>query len=283
MECYNFKKITYTDGIFTQGIDATYVLHLEGNGRIDYIEKELEKYHITNTVYIVFNKGFKKCTKSLTKQNSMYDIVDANVNIFQHANEHNYSNILILEDDFIFTEKIKDIKHIEQIQKFLVKNTNYDFMFHLGAIPFVSIPYDYYNNITFASGTHACVFSYSFRVRIIENQRAIHDWDQYHNKINFYMLNRYAYYTPLCYQLFPETENMKNWGVSPYIINTLIQVTALDKQAEPSTSYIYLFSKMILFIVLMIIVSVVYYFIRRPSKNISWYTYISRLYRKIFK
>jgi len=213
----------------------------------------------------------------------MYDIVDANVNIFQHANEHNYSNILILEDDFIFTEKIKDTKHIEQIQKFLVKNTNYDFMFHLGAIPFVSIPYDYYNNIIFGSGMHACIFSYSFRVRIIENQQAIHDWDQYHNKISFYMLNRYMYSTPLCYQLIAETENMKNWGLSPYIINTLIQVTALDKQVEPSTSYIYTFSKMVFFIVLMIIISIVYCFFRRPSKNVSWYTYVSRIYRKIFK
>ena len=35
-----------------------------------------------------------------------YDIIDANIYIFNHAKQNNYSNILVLEDDFIFSSEI---------------------------------------------------------------------------------------------------------------------------------------------------------------------------------
>jgi len=282
-ECYNFKKITYTDGIFSKSIDATYVIHLEGNGRLPDVESQLNEYHTTNTVYIVFNKGFKKCKKTLEKQNSMYDIIDANVQIFKHANENKYANILILEDDFIFNYEMKDEKHIDPIEKFLIKKIDTDFMFHLGVIPYVSIPYDFYNSVVFGAGLHACVFSKSFRNRIIESQDLIKDWDEYHNEINFSKFNRYMYYKPLCYQLVTETENKQNWNISPIISNTIIKITNLDKNPEPATSYIYILSKSILFILFFIICLIAYFYFRQPTKNTSFFIYISRVYKKFLK
>jgi hypothetical protein len=65
--------------------------------------KQLNEYQPTNTVYILFNKGYKKCKKQDFITNPPYDLVDANLNIFKHAKENNYDNILILEDDFIFS------------------------------------------------------------------------------------------------------------------------------------------------------------------------------------
>ena len=59
-ECYNYKKIIYNNGLFNKTIDATYIIHLEGNGRLDDIMKQLNEYQPTNIVYILFNKGYKK-------------------------------------------------------------------------------------------------------------------------------------------------------------------------------------------------------------------------------
>ena len=58
--------------------------------------------------FIVYNKGYKNCKKILPKQMPLYDIIDANENAFEHSLQNNFNNILILEDDFIFSERLKD-------------------------------------------------------------------------------------------------------------------------------------------------------------------------------
>ena len=57
-QCYSFKKIKYNKGLLDEAVDATYIIHLEGNGRYDDIMNQLKIYHPTKEVYIVFNKGF---------------------------------------------------------------------------------------------------------------------------------------------------------------------------------------------------------------------------------
>jgi hypothetical protein len=105
--CYNFKKVTYNNGLLDDAIDATYIIHLEGNGRYEDILKQLELYQPTKIVYIVFNKGYTKCQKDENIVLPAHDLVDAFLQIFKDAKHKNYDNILILEDDFIFSEKIK--------------------------------------------------------------------------------------------------------------------------------------------------------------------------------
>ena len=34
-QCYSFKKIKYNTGLLDEAVDATYIIHLEGNGRYD--------------------------------------------------------------------------------------------------------------------------------------------------------------------------------------------------------------------------------------------------------
>ena len=37
MEPYKFQKIKFNYGILNNSVDATYIIHLEGNGRYDHI------------------------------------------------------------------------------------------------------------------------------------------------------------------------------------------------------------------------------------------------------
>ena len=62
-DCYHFKKLTYTNGLLDDAVDATYIIHLEGNGRYEDILKQLHLNQPTKIVYIVFNKGYTKCQK----------------------------------------------------------------------------------------------------------------------------------------------------------------------------------------------------------------------------
>ena len=90
--CYDIKKHTYNKGILDNSVDATYIIHLKDNGRFEHIQTQLKEYQPTKNVYIVYNKGFKKCSKKLIEQISYQDLSDAFLQCFKHANEHNYNN-----------------------------------------------------------------------------------------------------------------------------------------------------------------------------------------------
>lgn len=254
-DCYRFEQIKYKDGLLSNCVDATYIIHLEGNGRIDNIRKQLEEYHPTTTAYIVFNKGYKKCEKPQHVKNSALDLVDANLEIYKHAEQQRYGNILVLEDDFIFSEKIKEIKHRNNICEFLKKKQNEPVCYCIGAIPWLIYPVDYYNYSGVMADMHATIVNNHTRKNALSvNPARIDDWD------NDYTLSKcrkkYCYYTCLCYQLHTETENSKNWGhnykivtnITTPIILFLFKLLKLDKQPEPGFSVIYLFSKLISFI-----------------------------------
>jgi len=263
-ECYRFEKIQYDDGFLSSGVDATYIIHLEGNGRLPEIQKQLEEYHPTNTVYIVYNKGYKKCKKQDYITNSARDLVDANLQIFKHAELHGYGNILVLEDDFIFSKNIKDKKHQENVLRFLNKNKDRPFIYLIGCVPYYLLPYDYYNyRGVLTAGMHCVVYNEFIRKCVLQDdQKYILDWDAYFNTLN----NKYVYYLPMSYQLFPETENSKSWGkecghftemlsaVSFYIYSTL----NMDKEPEPGFTFFYFFSKIAMAVVFILIVCLVY-------------------------
>lgn len=264
--CYQFKKYFFNDGLLNNSVDATYILHLEGNGRLKFILEQLSKYHTTNIVYIMYNKGYKKCDKKKYIKNSMYDIIDANLEIFKHAFNNNYNNILILEDDFIFDNKILNKNHIKNINNFIIENNNKDFIYHLGCQPILYRPLDENNNILFfGTGMHAAIFSQKFRTIFLkEDLTNISDWDFYLNK----KTKRYFYNEPLCYQFIVETENSKNYpnyfGLTK-ICNIIIKFLKLDK--EPITGYqkIYILSKIfsisIMFIIIITIIFLLFYII----------------------
>ena len=247
--CYKFSEIQYSTGILQGCIDATYVIHLEGNGRYKNIIDQLEMYNPSKIVYIVFNKGYTNCEKLKNIATPAQDLIDAFLQIFKHSNSKNYNNILILEDDFIFNEQIKQKTHIKSICDFVNARENEDFQYMLGCIPYIKMPcsinLNHYINKC-STGTHACIYSKLNREKMLnEKFENITDWDLYSSLYN----KRYMYYFPLCYQLFPETENSKKWGEHNLfwfyfskITLFVFRLLKLDTQVEPGYSFFYKFS-----------------------------------------
>lgn len=266
-KCYRFEKLEFTDGLID--LDATYIIHLDGNSeRLDNINNQLSKYHPTNIVYILHNKGYKTCEKNLHLNEAKIDLIDAFLYIFKDAQQKNYGTILILEDDFIFDKKIRDVAVRKNITNFIKKKEKEPMIYMLGCLPFLQQPYDYNNNkLLLGIGTHACIYTKNIRDKILqEDQTKIIDWD-YHT---LFMYPRYLYHLPLCYQLFPETENQKDWfyffGMKNVLLY-LLEVLQLDKQVEPGYSIFYKGSKILYALIILFIVAIIVIFTMKKLRG----------------
>jgi hypothetical protein len=279
--CYKFKHIKYNEGILDSFIDATYILTLVGSERINSINKQLEYLIPTKNIFIIYNKGYKKCNKVLYKQNSINDIIDANINTFKHSLENNFNNILILEDDFIFSEKLKDKNIINEIEVFFNNNQNKIFYYSLGTYPAIFYPnINIFNNTykgIFCTLSQANLYNKKTIIEILKNinNMNIH-WDIYLSS-NY---NNYFYKYPLIYQTFPETENKKLWYSSnfiKYIDDQRIKYLKLDKQPQPGFNIMYNFFFtlnyifwILIFIILFYIIYFIYHnFINKKNKKFS--------------
>ena len=241
---------------------------MNGNGRFTNIQKQLEYFTPTKIIYILYNSGYKSGKKRKEIDRPSADIFDAYLQIFNHAKQENHNTILILEDDFFFDEKIKDLYHQTNINQFLLKHASQDLIYYLGCIPILQIPYDYNTNIAvLAGGAHSVIYSRTYREKIINTIYKYHilDWDYLLLTSTFF--NKYCYYTPLCYQLFTNTDNAKLWGTDisetfsklfVLITFTIIQFLQLDVQPDPGYPFFYLFSKILpVFIIGVIILPLV--------------------------
>ena len=91
-----------------------------------------------------------------------------------------------------------------------------------------------------------------------ENKTEFTDWDYYTHST----FTRYMYPEPLCYQLFPETENQNNWhsfsGLT-YVLLNIIKVLKLDKQTEPGYTFFYNLSKALyVFLLIFLIIFILF-------------------------
>jgi hypothetical protein len=264
--CYNFEKLNYKSGLLDNSVDATYIIHLEGNGRYDNILKQLKIYTPTSNIFILLNKGYLKCSKKGITTSSA-DLTDCYLQIFKHAKTQNLNNILILEDDFMFNEKMKDSSHIKNVNDFLTKKNGDNFIYLLGAIPWFLVPYDSYNyRCLCSSGTHCIIYSKAHRDDFLLNyyrKMIFTDWDINYN-VNF--TSRFIYYTPLCYQLCCNTDNSKDLKFSNkyaafasevvkyFNYNIIYRILGLDTKPEPGYSIMYFYSKIIFYIMLLVII-----------------------------
>ena len=226
----------------------SYVIHLEGNGRLKSVKNELNKFKVTKKCCIVHNKGFKTCDKTnLIKQTSTFDLSDAYLTILKNAKENNYNNILIFEDDFFFDKEI--VNHANEIDNFI---GNYDFnTYYLGALPFLMQPIDlkfkHYKSII-SAGAHSIIYSKNAINNILENYECVstclYGWDTLLYK--FLKKKQYIYHRPLCYQTFPITENQTNWlqgnKIKIKIAFTFMKLFKLDTRID-SYFLLYKFAK----------------------------------------
>lgn len=98
------------------------------------------------------------------------------------------------------------------------------------------------------------------------DQKIIDDWDYFNNI--YFINNRFCYYKPLCYQLFTDTENSKNWGkntifksMTKYfnvIFFYIIKKLNMNVNVEPGYTYFYMFTKILFLIIIIMILKKIY-------------------------
>ena len=269
--CYSFKEYKYNDPIF-RNIDATYIIHLEGNGRLASIKNQLFLYHPTSKVFIVFNKGFKNSKKEDYVNTPAKDLIDCFYYIFKDARSKGYQNILILEDDFIFSTNIIETKHSNEIDHFLENNVAANFVYYLGALCYLQSGFgETHPRVILSTGTHACIYSKKCIDYFLDNvdQKSLNDWDVC---LNFGSVPRYKYHLPLCYQTFPDTDNSRGWHRGSAILFVIVwlqrgllcKILGLDVAYEPGFSNMELVSRLLFWIILLGILYSIYKIIFKP-------------------
>ena len=107
-KCSEYKYISFNRGILDNLIDAVYVILLNGSKRSKFVYQQIYDYKLSKNNFIQINESFKNCyNNTMCKQTVGHHLINNNINILKHANEKNYNNILVFEDDFILDPKIK--------------------------------------------------------------------------------------------------------------------------------------------------------------------------------
>jgi len=212
-EAYNIKIVTFEKGFLDVSVDVTFIITMTNSKkRQESIFKQLQKYVPTKKVIIVYNNGFKEHQKwkdDILINQSYQDLTYTNMFIFNYANKENYKNILILEDDFIFTETILEKQVQNDINSFLL--TNEIGCYYLGCIPIRIQICDLFSKHISGNEiytTHSCIYSKKARndlLKLYKENNTIKHIDSYQP------VNSYYYYKPLCVQFFGPTENRKSW------------------------------------------------------------------------
>jgi len=238
-----------SDGLLD--VDAAYVLHLVGNGRLDTVRGELARRRPARVVHFVHNPG--------SQLRPAADIVEAYRYIFRHAQTQQYESILVLEDDFTWGRVTQDDG--DRVSAFVKRHAARPFVYHLGCLPAMMMPVGGGAFWTLGCGTHASIYTKPCRERVLKRTRPIRDWDMY----LFFHVVRLAYTKPLCHQLYGRTANSDQWlqccGLTPLtpLVRLGLKMLLLDKRAEPGYSICYAGAKCVPFAgVALIIIAVVY-------------------------
>lgn len=250
-KCYNFKIIKNNENLFN--IDATYVLTLTNSQRKKQYTEQLKKYKFSKKIYIQYNKGFKNCKKNLNNtviNNVQSDIFHAFLNIFKHAKNNNYNSILILEDDFLVSEKINknDIDNINNIIPQLNKKNT---ILRLGSFPWVTSFYlknPKFLNLHLGNGAHAIIYPKNIINNILTDSKKIKN-----GIVEFDLfIHRYKqllYKKSIISQIITETDSYKSWGISNIIIKNFTKLgmiifkkLKLNKKPEPGSRILYNYS-----------------------------------------
>ena len=252
---YRFKTKKYADGLFA--VDAAYVIHLENNGRLPQLTKQLETTHVADVVHVLYNAGYKKVAKDLPAQTPAHDLVHAYKHVFLDAREKGYDRVLVLEDDFFFRDDMGKAE-VDSVNAYLKANSDRKLLYQLGCSPGVMMPVGGGTYLTASCGTHACVYTRKLRDYVLDFKGLIRDWDWF---MTFHTL-RYAYSRALCYQLYPDTDNSNQWMALlgyTYVLKAAIRFFMLNTQAEPGYSICYWGAKLNGFNFVALSVLVVYY------------------------
>lgn len=191
-------------------IDNLYIIHLYNNGRFEKLLEQCLKYNICSKITIVVNYGFKGGKKDKYIDNSVKDLIDAYLNIFDDALKNNYGNVMIFEDDFEICEESFNKTNCEKIINFCKGLGDTSYQYYLGCLPYLSkkINEDH-REIIIGSFTHSVIYSKKCIETISTSKlKNIRDWD-----LSTILFSRkYTFYLPLVTQKIIKTENRSNWS-----------------------------------------------------------------------
>jgi hypothetical protein len=182
--------------------------------------------------------------------------------VFEHA--QHYKHVLVLEDDFVFSKDVKKCAH--HVDDFLKRNDS--FVYQLGCVPSFALPIDMHHYFIYSGTAHANIYSSSSRNKMLDDytvkKHTFENMDAYvHTLFTMYM-----FYKPLCYQIFPKTENRKNWTknvhpiLKPFfntVSDTIISCTNLENEPEPGFTILYWFAKMVPFLLFFLLLWILSY------------------------
>tara|TARA_Y100000590_G_scaffold427029_1_gene536768 strand:+ start:2128 stop:2979 length:852 start_codon:yes stop_codon:yes gene_type:complete len=268
--CYYFKYIKQENGIFENIVDAVFILLMENSPREQNVFKQLYEYKLHSNVIIQYNKGYKLCKKKLFKNQSNYDLLDANIQVFNYSQNKNYENILVLEDDFIITKNIYKKEYIEAISNF-VKNKDYNVL-SLGNTGWIKKKK--YNKYILECFIYGCAQANMYNKQYFKllkkhlDLNKIKHVDEFSNIKKLYMMD-----IPIIIQAFPETDNIKTWYLFPKVLfNIMNKILNIDwnedykgKELEYWDRY-YCFVNMFHIILYLIIIMILSYIIVVKSK-----------------
>ena len=235
-KCYEWKLL-HNDISAAYNIDTTYIITMtQSKERHSSIVNELRKGFPCKKIKILINQGYKNCDKQNITDSSS-DLCHAYKQIFKDAIMQKCKNILILEDDFIFSESFYEQKNIVSCNTHIDKYKNEKLVLYLGAIPFFTLPFNTsFSYNLYSGGSHAVIYNQNAIKYIYKNLNPINnDFDGFLMKTKQLLhLKKLLYNTPLVYQLFPETENMKLWTsyAGGNILKYGMKMLKLDKEAE---------------------------------------------------
>lgn len=205
-KCYYYKYLKSEKGLFDNIVDAVFILLMENSPREKNVLEQIQKYKLHSNIIIQYNIGFKNCGKILKKQQSNFDLLDANFEVFKKSQELNYNNILVLEDDFIVTSNIFKIKYLNSLRKIVSKE--YFNLISLGSIYLISTKYDnHIDNPLFLAGAHAIIYNKRYFNNFINKYYYYFTQADQFNRIK----EKYVTNIPLIVQPAEKTENRKNW------------------------------------------------------------------------
>ena len=232
--CYKIDELHLDKGLLDTLVDAVYVLLLENSPRSESVYRQLNEYKLCRNVFVFNNKG--------------------------------YNNILILEDDFLLDERIRDPVILKEISEFV--NTRDFNVYNLGVIGLPIDPWATHMRM-FATGVaHAVIYSPQGKQRVLDEYKKdpcmtspwistlFMDFRGHDLWYNRFLEKQYSYKIPICYQIFPDTENKKEWQTS--IGNFWLSLLKLTKQPKPGWDNLYMIFKLLSYVLYFVIVFSLY-------------------------
>ena len=183
---------------------------------------------------------------------------------------------MILEDDFLLDERIRDQVILREIEEFV--NTREFNVYNLGVVGIPSNPWVTHMQMFATGAAHAVIYSPNGKQTILHeyekdpclNSPWISTWftdfrghDSWYNR---FLDKQYSYKIPLCYQIFSDTENKKDWNTS--VGDLCISLLKLNTQPQPGWDNLYMALKIVSYILYVVIILLVYQLYKKLYKKL---------------